>query len=111
MQSTIQLGFAKELQPNDLVQNIKVWYILHHTVLNPKKPDKVRIVFDCAATADEKSLNDFLMKGLDLTNSLVGVLLTFRKELIPIVADVEAMYYQMHFLQTLQLLPEVQFAT
>ena len=90
MQSTIQLGYAEELSPNDLVENSKVWYILHHPVLNPKKPDKARIVDDCAATADEKSLNDFLMKGPDLFR----VLLRFRKEPIPIVADVEAMYYQ-----------------
>ena len=94
MQSTIQLGYAEELPPNDLVENTKVWYIPHHPVLNPKKLEKVRIVYDCAAIADEKSLNDFLMKGPDLTNSLVGVLLRFRRELIPIVADVEAMYYQ-----------------
>ena len=42
----------------------------------------------------EGPLNDFLMKGPDLMNSLVGVLLRFRSEKIPLVADVESMFYQ-----------------
>ena len=34
------------------------------------------------------------MPGPDLTNSLIGVLLRFRQERIALVADIEAMYYQ-----------------
>ena len=34
------------------------------------------------------------MKGPDLTNSLVGVLLRFRKGKVAVIADVEAMFYQ-----------------
>ena len=62
--------------------------------MNPKKPGKVRIVYDCAATTEGKSLNDFLMKGPDLMNTIVGVLLRFRKDKIAIISDVEAMFYQ-----------------
>jgi len=27
----------------------KVWYIHHHGVHHPKKPEKIRVVFDCSA--------------------------------------------------------------
>ena len=70
------------------------WYISHLSVTNPKKPDKVHLVYDLAAVVGSKSLNNFLMKGPNLTNSLVGVLLRFHKGKIAAIADVEAMFYQ-----------------
>ena len=59
--------------------------------MNPKKPEKVRVVFDCAAKFSGQSLNSNVLQGPDMTNSLVGVLCRFRQE---DVADVEAMYHQ-----------------
>ena len=58
------------------------------------KPDKVRVVFDCAAKFNGESLNNNVLQGPDLTNSLVGVLCRFRQENVAIVADAEAMYHQ-----------------
>lgn len=40
------------------------------------------------------SLNDELLQGPDLTNTLIGVLTRFRKETIGMMADIEAMFYQ-----------------
>ena len=40
------------------------------------------------------SLNDKLLQGPDLTNSLVGVLMRFRQESVALMADVEAMFHQ-----------------
>ena len=71
-----------------------VWYLPHHNVFNPKKPEKVRIVFDCAATYRGKSLNDNILQGPDFTNSLVGVLLRFRQESVALMADIESMFHQ-----------------
>ena len=71
-----------------------VWYLPHHNVINPKKPEKVRVVFDCAATYRGKSLNDNVLQGPDFTNSLVGVLLRFRQESVALMADVESMFHQ-----------------
>jgi len=65
----------------------RIWYIPHHPVLNPKKPDKLRIVYDCAASFSSVSLNQMLMQGPDLVNSNVGVLTRFRKQKIAIVVD------------------------
>ena len=62
-------------------------------MLNPNKPDKVRVVFDAAAKFHDASLNDMLLTGPDL-NSLVGVLLRFRDFPIAVCADIEAMFHQ-----------------
>ena len=57
---------------------------------------KIRVVFDCSARYNGTSLNDQLMQGPDLTNSLVGVLQRFRREPVAIMADIEAMFHQVH---------------
>ena len=71
-----------------------MWYHPHHSVVHPKKPEKVRVVFDCAARYRGTSLNDRVLRGPDLTNKLVGVLLRFREESFALMADIEAMYHQ-----------------
>ncbi|KAF6773868.1 hypothetical protein AHF37_07484 [Paragonimus kellicotti] len=88
----ISRGHA-ELVPKDGTASCR-WYLPHHPVFHPAKPQKLRIVFDCAAKYAGKSLNDHLLSGPDLTNSLVGVLLRFRQEKIAVMADIEAMFHQ-----------------
>ena len=55
-------------------QDGKVWYLPHHSVSNPQKPEKTRIVFDCAASFKGMSLNSQVLQGPDLTNGLAGEL-------------------------------------
>lgn len=64
------------------------WYIPHHGVYHPRKPEKIRVVFDCSAKFEGTSLNDPLLTGPDLTNALTGVLCRFREHQIAIVCDV-----------------------
>ena len=95
MQLMVDKGFAERVPENeDLKSNPKRWFISHHAVFNPKKPDKLRVVFDCATEYQGASLNKMLMQGPDLVNSLVAVLLRFRKDKIAIISDIEAMFYQ-----------------
>lgn len=54
------------------------------------------MVFDCSATFQDVSLNDHLLTGPDLTNSLVGVLCRFRKGSIAFMCDIEKMFHQFH---------------
>ena len=49
-------------------------------MVHPQKPDKVLVVFDCAAAYRGTSLNAQVLQGPDLTNKVVGVLLRFREE-------------------------------
>jgi len=73
-----------------------VWFIPHHGVYHPHKPDKLRVVFDCSAKFCGISLNDTLLTGPDLINSLVGVLCRFRKEVVAVTCDIEKMFHQFH---------------
>ena len=72
----------------------KVWYIPHHGVYHPKKPTKIRVVFDCSAEFQNESLNKHLLQGPDLTNNLVGVLCRFSKEPVALMCDIERMFHQ-----------------
>ena len=71
-----------------------VWYLPHHGVVNPRKPGKLRVVFDCAAESMGISLNQLAYQGPDLANNLVGVLLRFRLYSVGIMADIEGMFNQ-----------------
>ena len=74
-------GYAQRV-PDDRLEDSsgKVSYLPHHVVYLPKKPQKIRVVFDCSARHESSSLNDQLMSGPGLTNSLVGVLTYFRQD-------------------------------
>ena len=54
---------------------------------------QIRGVFDSSAQYQGISLNNVLLPGPDSTNSLLGILLRFRKEPIAMTADVEQMFY------------------
>lgn len=69
------------------------WYIPIFGVYNPKKPNQISMVFDSSATFHGQSLNSILLSGPDLTNSLHGVLLRFRKEKIGVTGDIEQMFH------------------
>ena len=95
VESYLSKGYAREVQQAYLTEsNDPIWYLPHHPVTNVHKPEKVRVVFDCAAKYHGLSLNDTLMKGPTFMNNLVGVLIRFRKNKIALVADVEAMFHQ-----------------
>ena len=92
MNDLVERGVAKESNSTDADEC--VWFLPHHGVVKPNKPDKVRPVFDCGAKYQGRSLNKELLPGPDLTNLLLGVLLRFRLEEIPLMADIESMFYQ-----------------
>jgi hypothetical protein len=71
-----------------------VWYIPYHGVYHPRKSDKLRVVFDCSARFKDQSLNEHLLTGPDLTNSLAGVLCRFRQHPIAIMCNIEKMFHQ-----------------
>ena len=91
----IEKGYAARF-PQDEVNagHDIIFYLPHYAVFHPYKPAKVRVVFDCAAKFQGTSLNDQLLSGPDLTNSLVGVLTRFCEEPVALVSHVEGMFNQ-----------------
>ena len=71
MSNLLVKGYARRMDDSPVG---RMWYIPHHGVYHPSKPRKIRVVFDCSAG---KSLNQELLTGLNLTNSIVGVLTRF----------------------------------
>ena len=94
IESYVSRGYARRLTKEEkFVSSNKTWYLPHHAVINPNKK-KVRVVFDAASSFKGVSLNDSLVTGPDFLNSLVGVLMRFRRNAVALVADVEAMFHQ-----------------
>ena len=51
-------GQDEKVPDNELhLDNGRVWYIPHHGVYHPQKPDKIRVVVDASAEFNGKSLN------------------------------------------------------
>ena len=97
MNEYIHRGYSERVGPDEEC-NERFWYLPHHPVCSPNKPDKVRIVFDCAAKHRGICLNDALMQGPDLVNSIISVLTRFRRESVALVADVESMFHQVRIM-------------
>ena len=74
------------------------YYIAHHAVLNPESkstppPPPCRIVFNSSAKFSGHILNDYLEKGPDMLNNLLGIILRFREERVGMVGDISKMYH------------------
>ena len=83
-----------ELVPSDKVHTTKPkWYLPHFGIYHPQKPNTIRIVVDSAAEVGGVSLNKMLLSGLDLANSLLGVLIRFHQCSTAFVADIEQMFH------------------
>ena len=68
----ISKEYAK--QSDDASQNGRVWYLPHHGVYHPLKPEKIRVAFDCRSEYRGRSISKELLAGPDLTNQIVGTL-------------------------------------
>jgi len=91
MDKMFKNGHAELAPP--LSEREEQWYLPTFGVYHPKKPNQIRVVFDSSAQHNGVSLNDVLLTGPDLNNTLVRVLIHFRKEAIAFTADIEQMFY------------------
>lgn len=94
MKEIIERGDVEEV-PTDGTEGER-WYIPHHGIYHPQKPDKLRIVFDCSAKYCGTSLNEHLLPGPDMINNLTGILIRFRQHPIALLCDIEKMFNQFH---------------
>ena len=97
MAEVIDRSYAERVPAEEIpLNNGQVWYIPHHGVYHPKKPDKIRVVFDCSVEYAGECLNRHLLQGPELTNNLVGVLCRFRQEPVALTCDIEGMFHQVN---------------
>ncbi|XP_062698521.1 uncharacterized protein LOC134284163 [Aedes albopictus] len=78
----------RRFEPNE------VWYLPISVVVHPKKPGKVRLVWDAAAAVNGVSLNSQLLKGPDMLTPLPNVLAKFRERVVGFGGDIKEMYLQ-----------------
>ena len=91
----LKSGFARKLSSHEIKSNSeRVWYLPHHGVVNPQKPDKVRVVFDASAKFKNTSLNNVLLKGPNLLCDLPSILMLFREKAVSLSSDIKQMFLQ-----------------
>ncbi|XP_055614852.1 uncharacterized protein LOC129761164 [Toxorhynchites rutilus septentrionalis] len=72
----------------------RTWFLPSNVVINPRKPNKLRLVWDAAAKVQGQSLNSNLLAGPDLLTPLPAVLCPFRQFQVAITADISEMFHQ-----------------
>ncbi|XP_055632531.1 uncharacterized protein LOC129773008 [Toxorhynchites rutilus septentrionalis] len=89
-------GYAHRVSEEELsgVDPRRIWHLPLGVVTNPKKPGKIRLIWDAAAKVDGVSLNTVLLKGPDLLSSLPGVLFKFREKPVAVSGDIREMFHQ-----------------
>ena len=92
MNDYVHMGYAIKLTPEEAASTSdRTWYLPHHGVVNPNK-SKVRVVYDAAAEYGGISLNKELLQSPQLNNSIIGLLLRFRKEKVAVASDIRASF-------------------
>jgi len=86
IEEMLKSGHAELVHVHEIPKPGEVYYIPHHGVYHSKKPDKLRVVFDCSASDQGQSLNDHLLSGPDLTNDLFEII---RLHPVAVMCDVE----------------------
>ena len=79
VESYIAKDYARKLSPTEIApkEPKNTWYLPGHAVTNPNMLGKIGIVFNAAAPYKRTWLNDQLVTGPNLLNSLMGVIMRF----------------------------------
>ena len=93
MDDLLTKEYATKLMENESsARSLGTWCLPHHGVFHPRKPRKIRVVFEAAELHDGVSFNSQLNRVPALRNSLLGVLLRFRQERIALAVDIQCMF-------------------
>ncbi|XP_018400324.1 PREDICTED: uncharacterized protein LOC108777841 [Cyphomyrmex costatus] len=95
MQEYERLGHMSEIGETEDNDEHAI-YIPHHAVVkSTSSTTKVRVVFDASCkTTSGKSLNDILLVGPTVQNTLFNIILRFRQHTYVITSDIHKMYRQ-----------------
>lgn len=96
----VEKGYAHRITAaeSEFTESGHVWYLTLQVVRNPRKAEKVRLIWDAAAQVNGVSLNDRMLKGLDLLRALT-VLLRFHQKPVAFHGDIWEMFHQFHIHQ------------
>ncbi|XP_055585136.1 uncharacterized protein LOC129737987 [Uranotaenia lowii] len=72
----------------------RVWYLPLGVVISPKKPEKLRLIWDASSKVRNTSFNSLVLKGPDLLTSLPAILFRFRSRRVAICGDLKEMFHQ-----------------
>ncbi|XP_055603880.1 uncharacterized protein LOC129752114 [Uranotaenia lowii] len=72
----------------------RVWYLPLGIVVSPKKPEKLRLIWDASSKVRNVSFNSMVLKGPDLLTSLPAILFRFRSRKVAICGDLKEMFHQ-----------------
>ncbi|XP_055632650.1 uncharacterized protein LOC129773115 [Toxorhynchites rutilus septentrionalis] len=89
-------GYAHKATSEELslTNQNRVWYLPLGVVSNPKKPHKIRLIWDAAAKTEGVCFNSLLLKGPDLLTPLPQVLSQFRQFPVAVCGDIREMFHQ-----------------
>ena len=92
----VKAGYVRKVDKAELneTKDKLQWHLQHHPVINLHKPEKFRRVCNAAAKYYGVALNDKLLSGPNLLQSLIGIIFRFRQHPIALSADIEAMFLQ-----------------
>ena len=93
----INLGHMQKLSESEEITQPK-YFLPHHAVLKPESTTtKLRVVFDGSSKSSSLlSLNDVLMVGPTVQQTLTSIIMRFRKHRYAFTADIEKMYRQVN---------------
>ena len=96
MNEMVEMGFSRKLSEEELSSyQGPIHYVSHHAVVRKEnKSTPVRIVFNSSASFQGHILNDNWLKGPDLLNNILGVLIRFRESDIAVIGDISKMYHR-----------------
>ena len=91
----IERKVARKLSKSEIQEHSgPVFYVSHHEVMKPdSESTPCRIVFNSSLKYNNHMLNDYWVKGPDLVNNLLGVLIRFRENLVGVAGDIRKMYH------------------
>ncbi|XP_062699293.1 uncharacterized protein LOC134284458 [Aedes albopictus] len=91
-----QKGYVRKVSESEVaaIDHRKTWFLPLGVVINPKKPGKMRLIWDAAAKVAGVSFNSYLLKGPDLLTPLPRVLSGFRLFPIAVSGDIREMFLQ-----------------
>ena len=77
----VNAGYVRKVEQTELneTKDKLQWYLPHHPVINPHKPEKVRRVCNAAANYQGIALNDEILSGPDLLQGVIGIICRFRE--------------------------------